>query len=79
MRTRIERRRAQVGRWVLYPLIALSATALAGLAIASPPASTHTADRVLPVPAAASGLIHAPGRAASSDGIGAGAQGRASR
>lgn len=35
MKTRIERRRAQVGRWLMYPLIALSAAALAGLAAGS--------------------------------------------
>ncbi|MDB5746460.1 MAG: hypothetical protein JWP72_1308 [Massilia sp.] len=31
MEPRIERRRAQCVRWLLYPLIALSACALAGL------------------------------------------------
>jgi len=35
MKRRIERRRLQLGRWLMYPLIALSATLLAGLAAAS--------------------------------------------
>lgn len=43
MRPRIERRRAQLGRWLLYPLIVLSATALAGLASASPPVEAPSA------------------------------------
>lgn len=89
MQTRIERRRARVGRWLLYPLIALTATALAGLAIASPPAKS-TAYRVIPPsPSAFSGVINARGQVAFTDstgtafgcasGIRAGQQGRGRR
>jgi hypothetical protein len=49
MRPRIERRRAQVGRWLLYPLIALSAAALAKLATAAPPTGSPTVYRVIPL------------------------------
>ena len=37
MQPRIERRRARCGPWLLYPLIAVSACALAGLVSAAPP------------------------------------------
>ena len=36
MEPRIERRRTQCARWLLYPLIAVSACALAGLVSAAP-------------------------------------------
>ena len=36
MEPRIERRRTQCSRWLLYPLIAVSACALAGLVSAAP-------------------------------------------
>lgn len=72
MQTRIERRRARVGRWLLYPLIALSATALAGLAIASPSAKSTTY-RVIPLsPSAFSGVINARGQVAFTDSTGPG-------
>ena len=38
MEPRIERRRAWCGPWLLYPLIAVSACALAGLVSAAPAA-----------------------------------------
>ena len=75
MRIRIERRHAQVARWLLYPLIALSATALAGLAAASPPVSNSTAYRVIPLSISAfTGVINARGQVAFSEDIGGGAQ-----
>ena len=42
MDPRIERRRARCGRWLLYPLIAVSACALAGLVSAAPAAGNAT-------------------------------------
>jgi probable HAF family extracellular repeat protein len=78
---RIERRHAQVGRWLMYPLIILSATALAGLAMASPPAPAsapspaHTVYRVIPLSAAAfSGEINARGQVAFTDNLADGTQ-----
>lgn len=73
MRTRIERRRAQCGRWLLYPLIAVSAMALAGLATAVPPASKPTAYRVIQLSASDSaftGFINARGQVAFTEQVG---------
>lgn len=66
MQIRIERRRARVGRWLMYPLIALSASALAGLAVASKPAPpTRTLYRVIQLSDSAfSGEINARGQVA---------------
>ena len=70
MQPSIERRRAQVGRWLLYPLIVLSATALAGLATASPPVPKSTVYRVIPLSSSAfSGVINARGQVAFSEDI----------
>lgn len=69
MQTRIEKRRLQAPRWLLYPLVAVSACALAALATASPTASTstsaRTAYRIIPVSASGfNAVLNAKGQVA---------------
>ena len=72
MQPRIERRRTQVPRWLIYPLIAASACALAALATAGTAAPTpeRTGYRIIPVSASGfNPVLNASGQVAFSDTV----------
>jgi probable HAF family extracellular repeat protein len=72
MQPRIEKRRSQAPRWLLYPLIAVSACALAALASAGAPAPApeRMGYRIVPVSASGSNaFLNAKGQVAFSEEV----------